>query len=236
MNKRAKVRENYFCRFADRIAVPEETLTGVENLYNVGSYLDAYRLALSIGPLHRWRGTPARVLGSRLAARLGGHKLSSILTATAWRETPRAAPAVLYRVYHLFLTKGPLSVWEFTEDWKSLDGLTEIVTADFLALRARVAGIYRDFELAWRLMDEALERAPDSPWLWCERAALLATEERLEEARLSCDKSLQIRPWFHPTVQVQAHLLQRERRMSDADAWLEDASKHLQSAEVIGNG
>jgi hypothetical protein len=123
-----------------RVEVPEELLTLVETDYDQGRYLDAYQRVLSVGALGAWQGTQARVLGARLAARLGGSRLSTLMIARAWREAPRHALTVLYRAYDLWYLKGPLRVWEFTEAWKSLEDLDVRRAADLLVLRDRIAG------------------------------------------------------------------------------------------------
>jgi hypothetical protein len=148
---------------AGRVEVAEAVLGEVERRYQAGRYLDAYRAALESGPLAAWRGIDARILAGRLAGRLGGTRLSRLLIATAFRERPRHAGAVLYRAYDLLSLRGPLAVWEFTAGWDALEGLTAAAAGGLLALRARLAGLFRDFELADRLMVQALERCPESP-------------------------------------------------------------------------
>lgn len=214
--------------------VSDNTLSQVQSLYDSGLYLDAYRCGCSAGPLRDWEGVQASILGARLASRLGGNRLSSLLTAKAWRIAPRNALTVLYRAYDLAGTKGPLKVWEFTESWEHLEGLSNTNAADLLSLRARIAGGFRDFELAWRLMDQALALDANSSWIWTERAGLLLTEERYQEAEQVCQRSLEISPWYRPAVQTRASLLQLQSRAEDASHWLEEACSRVQSCEVVG--
>ena len=218
---------------AGRVEVAEAVLGEVERRYQAGRYLDAYRAALESGPLAAWRGIDARILAGRLAGRLGGTRLSRLLIATAFRERPRHAGAVLYRAYDLLSLRGPLAVWEFTAGWDALEGLTAAAAGGLLALRARLAGLFRDFELADRLMVQALERCPESPWVLSEQAGLLRAEERFPDAERACGRSLELAPWFRPAVQERAALLMRRLRYREAAAWLEQACAQMQSCEVI---
>ena len=221
------------CAKHERVEVPPSLLEAVEASYSQGRYLDAWEKVSGFAPLERWAGTRPRILASRLAARLGGDRLSALLCATAWRDSPKDAMALLYRAYAQWRSKGPLMVWQMTDGWRDLSGLDDGLAADFLALRARVAGNYRDFTLAWKLMDEAMGLQPGSAWLETEMASLMVADHRHDEALEACARAHGLQPWFRPAVQIKAHTLMRMTRADEAMVWLEKATRNGQSGEVI---
>lgn len=218
-----------------RMTIPEAVIDEVEALYDRSRYADAHAAAIRVAPLAAWSGTRARVLASRVASRLEGDRLSAWLGLTAWRADRKSALANLYHAYGLWRKEGPLAVWSATGEFKSFEGLDPALEADFLALRARVAGGYRDFELAWRLMDEAHRLVPESPWMWSEKSALLLMEERVDEAVESARHALGLQPWFRPAVQQCAIALQRRLETDNAMDLLESARVNTQSAEVVSH-
>lgn len=218
-----------------RIPVEEKVLEEIENLYNQGLYADAHTLALATGPLAAWSGSRARVLAARLASRLEGDRFSDWLSLTAWRADRKGALTNLYRGYGLWRKEGPLVVWAATENFRSFEGIDADLEADFLALRARIAGSYRDFELAWRLMDEALRLLDGSPWLWSEKASLLLMEDRPDESTEASRHALGLQPFFRPAVQQLAVSLHRLHKMEEAMAVLENARSAIQSPEVVSH-
>jgi hypothetical protein len=110
----APYRLDVTCPRHERVVVAAEVRAAVLAAYEAGRYLDAHAVAVAAAPLHQWGGAAARVLAARLAARLGGDRLSAMLAATAWREAPRLAVALLYRAYQIWPERGPLAVWEAT--------------------------------------------------------------------------------------------------------------------------
>ena len=218
-----------------RIPVAGPVLDEVEGLYDRGLYADAHAVAVKAAPLAAWSGGRARVLAARLAARLEGDRLSDWLALTAWRADRKGALTNLYRAYDLWRKEGPLVVWSVTENFRSFDGIDAVLEADFLALRARIAGSYRDFELAWRLMDEAHRLVDGNPWLWAEKAALLLMDERPEESVMASRQALALQPYFRPAVQQMAVSLHRQHKMDEAMAVLEDARAAIQSPEIVSH-
>lgn len=219
----------------ERARIADSVLGEVEGLYDSGLYAEAHRLATGVAPLAAWSGSRARVLASRLASRLEGDRLSEWLLLTAWRADRKGALTNLYHAYGLWRKRGPLVVWAATEDFRSLEGLDAILEADFLALRARIAGSYRDFELAWRLMDEAMRLGEAKPWVWSEQASLLLMEERPEESIEAARQALAMQPYFRPAIQQVAVGFHRLRRLDEAMAVLEEARTAIESPEIIAH-
>jgi tetratricopeptide (TPR) repeat protein len=221
-------------RVSPRIPVPDHVLGEVRRLYEAGRFLDAFTVSREAGELRDWSGARARIMGARLAARLMGERLRRYLVLTTWRESPLDAEACLYRGYDMFESKGPLAVWRFTDDLARLQGLTSIVRADLLALRERVPIVYRDFGVAWRLLEEARAIAPDAAWIRNEIATCLAMEERPEEALAACDDLLARWPGYPPAIGLRASLLTRLARVDEALCALDGARAVLQSPELVG--
>jgi hypothetical protein len=65
------------------VVVDQEALDRVRELYSEGDILGSYEVARPFGPLDRWAGTAARVLGGRLARHMGASRLCSALHARA---------------------------------------------------------------------------------------------------------------------------------------------------------
>jgi len=230
---RAQDRLEIRCHPSERIVVPVEVVDRVEAAYDGGRYLDALSVAEAAGPVFRWGGTRARVMAARLATRLGGDRLSTLLATRAWREDRRDALATMYFAYELWGRKGPLGVWEFTRDWRDLENLDDRLAADFLTIRARIAASYRDFASAWRMHDEARGLAGRTAWLVTEEANTLWREDREEEALDATSRAMELQPWFRPAVVVRAHVLQSLRRDDEALALVEEAARHMQSGELV---
>lgn len=222
-----------YCPKSQRVAVSPAALASVTALYDQGRFTDAYAAAVAVAPLHCWAGSAARLLASRLAARLQGQRLSSVLSLTAWRESRRDASTCLFHGYWLWARRGPLATWEFTRDWRCFSNLDDHLRADFLLLRARVAGQYRDFATAWPMADEAAQLDPGSPWTWCERAGIHLCEDRVEEAEQAVTKGRAINPWHCPSVQVNAAILMRQNRVEEAAELLRQAGEHVQCPDIV---
>lgn len=216
-----------------RVSVPGEVVQQVRSAYDSGRYMDAYALAMAgAGPLQAWRGHEAQVIAARLSNNLGADRLSSLLLTRAHRERPQDAETRLHYGYHVLHRRGPMSAWSLAAKPESCENLTPELHADLIALRAAVAVLYRDFNVAESLLASALKLDPESAWLATEQARFLQAQEKRGEALCRLDEALQIRPWFRPAVQHRARLLHLLNRHADAVDYLTEALKHLQSGAV----
>src|SRR5207302_652472 len=92
----------------------------IRDLYGQGRYLLAYEAASAFGPVRQWAGTPARLIGGRLAIQLGAPKLGRQLHAVAFRSTPAFPEAIYYHARFRMERFGPLACWQFMRrhpDW-----------------------------------------------------------------------------------------------------------------------
>src|SRR5439155_22613878 len=136
----------------------------IRDLYGQGRYLLAHEAAAPFGPVRQWAGTPARLIGGRLAIQLGAPKLGRQLHAVAFRSTPAFPEAIYYHARFRMERFGPLACWQFMRrhpDWS--DAPPEL-HADWLALSGFVAARLRDFDRAERWLNRAEAVAPNRPW------------------------------------------------------------------------
>src|SRR5579872_2826368 len=206
----------------------------IRELYSQGYYRQSYAVATAIGPFRAWEGTPARLIGGRLAIQLGSPTLGRRLHLLAYRSTPAHPEAIYYHARYRMERFGPLATWAFLRkhpDWS--DALPEL-RADWFALNAFISARLRDFDRAERWLNRADAISPDRPWPCIERSSVYELWDRLEDALTAARRSLQLQPWFRPGVQSVAHLLLRLGRDQEALEFLVEAESRLESGLVSG--
>lgn len=205
----------------------------IRELYGRGLYRQAYAAAEALGPLRAWAGTPARLIGGRLAIQLGAPRLGRGLHLAAYRSTPGHPEAVYYHARYRLEKFGPLAAWRFLRrhpDWS--DAPPEL-HADWLALTGFVTARLRDFDRADRWLNKAEGVAPDRPWPQVERAGVLELADRTADALAAARRALDLQPWFRPGVQSVGHLLVRLGRDREALDFLTEAVEHVESGLVV---
>jgi predicted Zn-dependent protease len=212
-----------------RVDLPADILSQALEAYEAGRYSDACGIAVTAGNPQNWRGGAALAFGFRLAGNCGHSRLASLLISRGRREAPSDPEVTVHYGYHLRHVKGPMVVWRYARQAEALSHLPDRRLADLKALRAGVAGHYRDFETAWKLWDEAEALAPGDPWLLVERAGLLMDQEQKEAALEALDQALAIRPWYRPAVQQRGRVLHLLGRWQEAIDHLAESLLHLQS-------
>jgi len=208
-------------------------VTRIRGLYGEGRYRQAYDVAAGYGPFRAWAGTPARLIGGRLAIQLGAPQLGRRLHLLAFRATPAFPEAVYYHARYRLERFGPLAAWQFLRrhpDWS--DAPPEL-RADWLALTGFVAARLRDFDRAERWFNRAEAVAPDRPWPAVERASAYELADRTDDALAAARRSLDLHPWFRPGVQAVSHMLLRLGRDREALEFLTEAAGHLESGLVV---
>src|SRR5215218_3747895 len=113
--------------------IASDQLCQILDLYERGLFLQAYTLAVALGPLHEWQGTEARLLAGRLAMQLGAPRLGRRLHRLAWREDPKHLETRYYRARHRMERSGPLATWELLRREGDLTGATPEQQAIWLA-------------------------------------------------------------------------------------------------------
>jgi tetratricopeptide (TPR) repeat protein len=220
-------------RRSERVDVDPAVVDRVRALYDAGRYLDAFEASRAAGPLQAWQGSAALEIGSRLAGNLGGDRVARLLLIRAHRAHPHDPGIAVHYGHHLCQQGGPMAAWNHALRFERHERVPETHLAELLGMRARIAAEYRDFETAQALLGRAFTLAPGYHWLLVEKAAVLLSQERREEALGALDESLQAAPWFRPAVQLKARLLHVLGRLDAAVDLLTRASLVLQSAAVV---
>ncbi|WP_428938547.1 tetratricopeptide repeat protein [Fontivita pretiosa] len=206
----------------------------VRELYERSLCVQALRLAQSIAPIRQWNFSPAaRLLAGRLAANLGAPQLAAAMHYRAFREFPDDPEVRYYYARLLLERRGPLPAWEFLRSIGDLPDAPAWVRADWFAHHAAVARLFRDFDVAESWLDRAQQLAPQRPWLWIERSALLEAEDRYEQCLAAARQAMELRPGYRPAIQATAHALQLLDRDEEAMALLEDAAGRTESAPIL---
>ncbi|MBX9626378.1 MAG: hypothetical protein K2X82_21440, partial [Gemmataceae bacterium] len=208
-------------------------LTRIRELYGRGLYRQAYAVAEGLGPVRAWAGTPARLIGGRLAIQLGAPRLGRGLHLAAYRSTPAHPEAVYYHARYRLEKFGPLAAWRFVRTHPDWSDAPPELQADWLALSGFVAARLRDFDRADRWLNRAESTAPDRPWPQVERAGSLELADRTADALAAARRALQLQPWFRPGVQSAGHLLVRLGRDREALDLLTEAVGHIESGLVV---
>jgi len=213
--------------------VTDHDLAIMQELYNQGRTLQAYRLAERIGPLKQWRGAAARIFAGRLAMNVGAPRLGNWHHVRAWREAPDDPLARYFYARTVLERRGPLAAMNLAFSFGRIPDAEAGVRADWYALLACIAGRFRDFDTAEYWLAQAEAAAPDRPWICIERMAILELEDCFEEALASARRALELRPWYRPGVMAAAHAFQILGRDQDALELLHEASVRIENGPVV---
>jgi tetratricopeptide (TPR) repeat protein len=214
------------------VEIPVANLKGIEELYDKGLMLQAFEAGKRFGGLREWEGPEAQCMAARLATYLGAPRLTPVLIMGAYRKYPRHPRVVFQYAYTLLRLRGTLEAWEFVERQGELETDDPVTQADWLALRAFVAALFRDFTRAEVFMARAEELAPDHPWVFVERSDLQQREDRYEEALASARRALERNPWYRPGVQACSHALRLLDRHEEACDFLAEADRNMECCWV----
>lgn len=215
------------------VAVPETFVEQIEALYDQQLCLRVYDLTKTVGPLHRWTGASARRMAGRLAANLGGYRLSNVLHWLAWRSDRHDPDLLAYHSHTILQRRGPLLAYELLERYggepskKTPDGQVHLAT-----VRATVAAQLRDFESAHTYLRHASTLIPDYPWVATAQSHVLELEDRYPEALEAARRALELRAWYRPGVQAAAHMLQLLDRDEEALSLLKAACSRIENVHV----
>lgn len=212
-----------------------DLLTPVVDLYRRGLFLQAYAASEPLGPPESWEGTEARIWAGRLANALGAPQLGRVLHRLAWRDDPDNCQARYFYALSIFHRRGPWAAWERMRRMSPLTNATSTTLADWCALEAHLAAIFRDFQKADWWIAEAIDLAPDRAWVWIERAVVLDAEDRRDEALQSAERALELRPWYVAGVQATAHYLLQVNRDEEALELLRQAAQRLECGDVVAH-
>lgn len=213
--------------------ISSSQLQPIKELYDRGKYLQAHQSATVLAPLKEWEGTEALLLAGRLVGVLGARKLMRRFHLRAWREDRAHPEATYYYARAIWEWRGPWRAWMFIRRIDELPDADQGIQSDWLGMCAGLYGLLRDFEIADQMIARAEALAPNSPWLWIEKAQVLEYEDRYEDALLAARRSLELRPNYRPAIQSISHLLSLLDREHEAKDLLEDAVNHLECPSLL---
>lgn len=203
-------------------------------LYEKGLCLQAYEVSRDYAPLHCWTSAKARTLAGRLAANLGGERLARVLHWLAWRSNKKDPELIAYHAHGLLQCRGPIACYEFLErNAPSLTGAPSDGRAYLLSVHAMALAQLRDFLSSEAMLARAAAEQAAGPWILTVEAFILEQRDRYPESLAAARRAHEARPWYRPAVQAIGHALQLLDRDDEALAFLNEASRHLESVHVI---
>jgi len=210
----------------------QDQLKTIQALYDQGQYLQSYLASKSLGSLEQWNLPQGRLLASRLAVHLGSDRLNNIIAFRGYKEYPQNAAIQINYGRYLLRRRGPWDALQFLTTLNQPDSAAE--RSEWFALHANLYGALRDFELAEKFIQKALDDSNKDPWIWLESATLLERQDNYEGAIADVEKSLETHPWYRPAVQQLANLLLITGKEQDALDLLQLAAQRFQSYYVEG--
>jgi len=150
----------------------------------------------------------------------------------AHREYPDDLRSRYFAAGNVLRRFGPYPALKFMEPFGDLCGDDEGQRAEWLAMRAHMHSMLRDFEAADRDIALAFEMAPDRRWLKVEKASILEAEDHYGQALEVIQSCREAHPWFRPAVQSEAHLLELNGQGDEAMRLLKKASEKLECGAV----
>jgi tetratricopeptide (TPR) repeat protein len=205
----------------------------MQDLYDQGKFLQAYRRAEVIGAPKSWQGRDARILAGRLLATLGHRRASDVLHYLAFRNAPDHAQAFVYAGSAWLHRFGPAITWEFLDRHERNVAIsTPQEEADVRCLRAMTAAALRDFVTAESHLAIAEAALPHMPWSYVVRASVRSQQSDHDLALRLGQEALEIRPWYGPAVECVAEQLTYLGRLEEACGFLEEAWKHVESPRL----
>lgn len=211
------------------------SFAALQRLYDTNRFLEAFHQSADY-----WN--PARridelscdelILGGRLAARLGGRRLSRWLLGAALNRYPRE-PRALYFASHVRLRGSKLfEQLRESESTPELPGADSRTQADWLASRALVWASVRDFTAAHRSIERASFYKPNDCWVFSCEADVLGLEDRWDDALRSAERAWEINPGAPYAAHSLGQSLLNLRRVREAADRLSAAAESCQSFEV----
>jgi tetratricopeptide (TPR) repeat protein len=211
-------------------------LTTVQQLYDNNRFLDAFRESAEY-----WKPSTSiqnlsvdeLILGGRLAARLGGGRLSRRLLRTAYAREPDN-PRLRYFTMNIRRCR-----------WRVLDNLREFeqnpdlcpedpeMQAAWLAFHAVNWAFLRDFTSAHHCLERALNLQSRHAWVTACESDVLGLEDRWPEALQRAQLAWKINPGAPFAAKSLSTSLLNLGRVEEAGQWLAEASTDCQSYEVV---
>ena len=217
-------------------STPKSPLEKVAALYERNLFLQAYQECQSYwhtGTRLSDLSIEELVLGSRLASRLGGSKLSRWLGREARRREP-SNPKVRYFTSHLEMRgRRYFNFLRQIEVQPELEGADAETQASWLAYSAVHWAYVRDFANAHKCLSFAHRCNPNDSWVLSCESDVLACEDRWEEALKTAETAWELNPGTPYGARSLGASLLNLRRAEDAASRLAKAAEHSESFDVV---
>lgn len=212
------------------------TIEQVQDLYDRHLYLDAYALTADL-----WQPSTdiqsllidQLVLGGRLAARLGGMRLSRRLLREAFHRNPDN-PRVRYFARHAKFPRVRLLDELLTFEAQSdLGGDDPEVRAAWYGSYAYTWAALRDFARAHECLTRAHSLFPDDGWIWSCESNVLGMEDRWDDAFAAAERAWELDPGAPYSISAVGTSLLHLERVQEAADRVAAAAESTQSFQVV---
>ena len=175
---------------------PVVQLKHLQDLYDRHRYLDAFALTSEYwkdSTVVQRLSTEEVILGGRLAARLGGQRLSRWLFREAARRDPRNRQA-RYFARHLRSREYLLDELKDFNAEPDLGGDDPKLRASWCASYAITWATLRDFDRSYQCLKIAHSLSPDDGWVLSCESAVFGLADRRTEALRSAERAWEVDP------------------------------------------
>jgi len=217
-------------------AEPSIQLGKLQGLYDRHLYLDAFSLTAEL-----WKSstdidqlsTDELILGARLAARLGGQRLSRRLLRSAFKRDPDN-PRVRYFTRHVRLSRvrvlDELKAFNARPD---LGGDDPELRASWYASHACMWAALRDFDRAYECLALAHALAPNDSWVLTCESNTLGSADRWPDALRSADRAWEVDPGSPFAANSLGSSLLHLGRVQESVDLLSSAAENSQAFQVV---
>jgi len=210
----------------------------LDKLYEQGLYRQALNAAEAAwGPARNWQGNLQQLQGSRIISQLGLFRTSAALVLSAWRRE-RASATTSFNLkytylYTLFNLRGAYVARRAMRKLQDNLQADSEQQARWLGLSSFIHAAYRDWDVAYKCVDEAMTLSATPEKYHFERAWLYEMQDRYDEALKTLD-TMAVRTLNLERMQVQSRsrLLEITGRRDEAVSILQDAFGRIESVDI----
>ena len=172
------------------------------------------------------------ILGGRLAARLGGNRLSRRLFRSAYEREPSNPTA---RYFATYITRG----WGRLQDLREFESNRGAFPTDpptqasWLAWYGVVWAHLRDFATAYQCLERARALDVKDGWVLSCESDVLGIEDKWKEAAEAAQRAWEMNPGAPFSARSFSNALLNLGRVNESARWLAAASEGSQSYEIV---
>lgn len=215
----------------------EAALTSqLQHLYDRHLYLDAFALSeryWKAPPDLQRLSTAELVLAGRLAARLGGPRLSRRLLRTAAERDPADPRVRLFTSHMRFPRRRLLDDLRAFEQQPDVGGDDPELRASWYASHATLWAGLRDFPRAHDCLDRARSLSPDDSWVFICESGVLGLADRWADALRSAERAWEVDPGSPSAAASLGICLLNLGRVEESASRLDAAAGRSQSLDLV---